>query len=1081
MRDRSTAHPTDKTLRQFIAGLLSDEECQRIEAHLSGCDECALALDQSEPPDDFLAALLRDHALEWVIEAKPQQQAANAGADCFDTLIPAVGEQAGASQLRTDRYVIQSELGRGGMGIVYAAFDATLRRNVALKFIPPDRVLREDSRIRFRREAEAAARLQHANIVQVFDFSDEGDSFYIAFELVEGGSFAAQIKRQPLELRDSASLIATLADAVSYAHQRDVIHRDLKPANILLTHNGTPKIADFGLAKLLDGDESQTVDGELMGSPSYMAPEQARGDSAAIGPATDIYALGAILYEAAVGQPPFREKTLLATLDKIRSEPPTPPRRIRKSIDRDYENICLKCLAKEPAARYAKAEDIAADLRRYLGGMPVVARKASTAEQLFKLVRRHPFAAGASCLFATLLLAFSVIVSLYNQRLTETNDQVRRQATEVLRSSYALHLQRVADKTRSNPNQALLLLRDEDLCPAELRDFCWHYLRRACDRQVAAWDHGEGVLSVAVSPDGSRIASGDRAGVVRIWSGTSPSPLRVIEAHHAQVNALSFSGDSSVLFTAGDDGSVKKWGLEGGINKPVETFASEAERVNGIAFRPDRAQLAAALSDGRIQVWDLNDDRVVADFQAHPKSVLRLAFGNDGALLATVSRDRTLCLWKAGDWTELARVDAHDGPVHDVAFHPIQNDRLTTAGADQTLRGWVVAAGNRLEPGGAPVRAGTTINTVAYAPGGAFLAAGLADGTVRVLRPTNGRQEAVLQQAEHPITSVAFCSDTEILSGAGDGIVRQWTRAHGDLPTVIPAHGSSVTGLVFGSDGETLASTSLDGRLRLSNAETGNLQGEWNDPDGWITGVGLSPDKQSIVWESSGVAYTAQLRSGQELEATPFSVELNQPLAVALGEGGLVTVEWSGVKFYHPVTGALQQAWSEGEVHRFSLSPDASHVSLVNDRGVLWLGDLQARRFRSLAELGSGVSCLGMSHDGQRIAFGTAQGMVVLVDPDTGAEVAELQGHSGPVLCLAFSPDNKTLATAGEDGEIKLWDGREGPERLTIDSGEGVSALTFAPDSRALAAGGVDGNLLIWRAAKTSSAAQKNLQKTEIN
>jgi tetratricopeptide (TPR) repeat protein len=300
-------------------------------------------------------------------------------------------------------YELVRELGRGGMGVVFLATQVRLRRPVALK-MPPAELAGEDWR-RFRTEAEAAARLHHPHVVQVYETGEHQGQPFMVMELLEGGSLAQKLAQAPLAPRPAAELLEVLARAVQHAHERGVVHRDLKPANVLLSEDGTPKVTDFGLARRLDLGSAHTQTGAVLGTPSYMAPEQAAGRAREAGPAADVYALGAILYECLTGRPPFRGATLCETTLQVLHQEPVPPRKLQPSVPRDLETICLKCLRKEPHKRYASARDLADDLRRQLDGRSVVARPASRAERAWRWARRNPRdAALALVVLLTLLL-----------------------------------------------------------------------------------------------------------------------------------------------------------------------------------------------------------------------------------------------------------------------------------------------------------------------------------------------------------------------------------------------------------------------------------------------------------------------------------------------------------------------------------------------------------------------------------------------------------------------------------------------------------------------------------------------------
>jgi hypothetical protein len=308
-------------------------------------------------------------------------------------------------------YEVLGVLGRGGMGIVYKARQVQLKRLVALKMILSGAHASIGELTRFRVEAEAVARLQHPNIMQIYEVGEQRGRPYLALEFVEGESLAAQVKKSRLSPEQSARLIVTLARAIHLAHERGVVHRDLKPANILFTPDGVPKITDFGLAKHLDSAGDHTSTGTVMGTPSYMAPEQAGGRSREIGPAVDVYALGAILYELLTGRVPFLAETPLDTLIRVLADEPVSPRRLQPRLPRDLETICLKCLEKEPRRRYASAKDLADDLERFLDGEAILARPPGPVGRLLRWAGRQPVLAGT--LICLSLLYVSHLLFLY--------------------------------------------------------------------------------------------------------------------------------------------------------------------------------------------------------------------------------------------------------------------------------------------------------------------------------------------------------------------------------------------------------------------------------------------------------------------------------------------------------------------------------------------------------------------------------------------------------------------------------------------------------------------------------------------
>jgi tetratricopeptide (TPR) repeat protein/predicted Ser/Thr protein kinase len=330
-----------------------------------------------------------------------------------------VGPPGGAPDV--PGYEVLSELGHGGMGVVYKARQVSLNRSVALKVLLAGPRAGARGLSRFQSEAEVLARLQHPNIVQVYEVGEHEGRAFFAMEYVAGASLSAHIAGTPRPAREAARLVADLARAMHFAHERGVVHRDLKPQNVLLTPDGTPKIGDFGLAKQLDSDGGQTRTGDVMGTPSYMAPEQAAGKGKLVGPATDVYALGAILYEMLTGRPPFRAGTDWETVLQVLHDDPAAPRVLNRTVPRDLETVCLKCLRKAPAERYASALALADDLRRFLDGKPVIARRVTPWERALKWAKRRPTAAALLALAA--MTAVGLTVGLWQRAAAERRRQ----------------------------------------------------------------------------------------------------------------------------------------------------------------------------------------------------------------------------------------------------------------------------------------------------------------------------------------------------------------------------------------------------------------------------------------------------------------------------------------------------------------------------------------------------------------------------------------------------------------------------------------------------------------------------------
>lgn len=424
-------HPTDDELRQYLDGRLSEDRSAGIDLHLPECRQCTDFLESIGDAGQPFVELVQS---AWAINESSVPQSESPLSSERETLtVGAGGSEVSGSTLPTsiDKYDVIDELGRGGMGVVYRAVDVKLKREVALKVILAGEHSSASMRTRFQREAETIARLQHPGIVQIYEVGQADSQPYLALELVPGAALCDLTLRQAQPIRWAAKMVVQLAQAVHFAHQQSIIHRDLKPGNILVVLDDevadissgvtnqsddpvpTAKITDFGLAKQLDSDDQMTKTGHTLGTPAYMSPEQAAGNISDIGPAADIYALGAILYELLTGKVPIEGPDTVSTLIAVIETDPDSPREHRDEIPRDLETICMKCLMKDPEDRYETAAELAHDLELFLAGEPILARPPGMVQRLYSWARHHPQLAvcylGCSICYALHLFAKYVL------------------------------------------------------------------------------------------------------------------------------------------------------------------------------------------------------------------------------------------------------------------------------------------------------------------------------------------------------------------------------------------------------------------------------------------------------------------------------------------------------------------------------------------------------------------------------------------------------------------------------------------------------------------------------------------------
>jgi eukaryotic-like serine/threonine-protein kinase len=577
-------------------------------------------------------------------------------------------------------YEMIRELGRGGMGVVYLVRQKSLNRTAALKMLLAGGHAGDEQCARFHTEAEALARLRHPNIALIYEVGESEGRPYLVMEYVNGGSLASRLAGAPWPIREAAFLVETLAQAIHQAHDRGIVHRDLTPGNVLLALEGEalpdsgkngsardtpslerciPKITDFGLAKLyLAEGEARTQSGVIMGTPSYMAPEQAEGRSREVSPAADIYALGAILYEMLTGRPPFRAETALETLLQVHGMEPVPPSRLRPKLPADLETICLKCLHKDASKRYGSALALSDDLRRFLAGEPIRARRVSGAERAWRWCRRNPALASLMAAVAALLIAATVgaMVAAVQYRLKAQVEALAKEDLETKQEELetTLYFQRIALAHRELLENNLLKAEELlDQCPDNRRAWEWYYLKRLCHAEPVTIRGQRGGVeeTVAFSPDGRRLASLSREGIVNIYDATrwSEQPLFNFRAHKISLRGnLAFSHDGKQLVVPGNDYAVNIWDVtttDKPPSAPQLSLHGHTAQVWGVAYSPDGRWVASGGEDNAVKLWNAQTGDPVRTFRGHTSVVSRVAFSPDGRRLASASFDKTVKVW----------------------------------------------------------------------------------------------------------------------------------------------------------------------------------------------------------------------------------------------------------------------------------------------------------------------------------------------------------------------------------------------------------------------------------------------------
>jgi len=987
---------------------------------------------------------------------------------------------SGLQGTRFGDYELLEEIARGGMGVIFKARQVSLQRVVALKMILAGQLASEADVQRFHREAEAVANLDHPNIVPIYEVGAHGGQHFFSMKLIEGGDLNQHLGRYPGDARAAARLVATVARAVHHAHQRGILHRDIKPANILIDGHGEPHVIDLGLAKRVQAGASASQSA-IVGTPGYMAPEQAAGRRD-LTIAADVYSLGAILYELLGGAPPFHGATTLETLLQVIEREPPRLRTLNPRVPPDAEIVCLKCLHKDPAKRYASAEDLADDLERWLGGQPIVARPVGRVERARLWAKRRP--AVAALLAAVAVVAAAGLVAFgwqYDDALRQKQAADVQRAIAEGKTAVALEQTALAESKTAETAEALRQLGEK--------------AREVETRAAAEAAAREGERRAREEAERRYQALRQTAAGGRLAEAAGLAASHPFQARKLLEDTDAFPFDLRDFAWAYQLGRVK--------HEPVRLTAPDAS-VRWHAISPDGKLVAWAAADGSLSLWDV-DARVVratlALTETGPATAIHAAFSRDGRLLATgvwaQSPDSRLStvlkLWDVAAGREKRHVADFPGLLSAIALSP-DGRRLAVIGyggrGGTGVRVWDMTAGtSRLLEERAAL-----IGALAFSPDGRWLAVGgAAEGRVAYAEPKPGAPPA--------------------------GEIRLWDLgAPADHPFLtLKAHRGSVVGLAFTADGRRLSS--WDSRLTAGNnkpapdlAPTVKL---WDLPGG--------REQLSVPFDGS-VAHTEDggilaVQYGDELQVwdlaarrqkTTFKVDaaLRGPLTLD-GAGRTLFVASHDIVVFDVAAGVERDRLTyraPGGVSasaRVAVSADGSRLALApppygaGDHGLL-LWDLagddgQDRRQRFALDLPPAPSwpqAVALAPDGGLLAVAQGACPPLLCDaPDGGLRVCPAAGSPrepgavavfdratgrrqltlscpGTATAVALAPGGRLLAAAygrlkadgRVRGEVGLWDMSTGGALRTLPAfDEAVYALAFSADGRLLAAGGEGG------------------------
>jgi WD40 repeat protein/serine/threonine protein kinase len=1002
-------------------------------------------------------------------------------------------------------YELLEEIARGGMGVVFKARQISLNRPVALKMILAGPLASREFVERFQIEAEASARLDHPNIVPIYEIGEQAGQHYLVMKLVEGGSLAEKLASgewpegpgrdsggTPHSPRAASTLLAKVAHAVHYAHQRGVLHRDLKPRNILLDCQGEPYVTDFGLAKILEHDSSLTLTHAMLGTASYIAPEQAAGDAKQVTTATDVYGLGTILYELLTGRPPFAADTPIETIRQVVENAPRRPSSSNLVLDRDLETICLKCLEKEPRARYGSAQALAEDLERWLRHEPILARTTSALSRVRKWARRKPALAGLTVALAT-VFALGAAGVLWQWRRAED----RRLESE--QNLYAAQMQ-VASRELEDGNFVSARERLQHIAQSptqrEMRGWEWRWLMSRCrsNEIVTLGRHETPVWGLAVSPDDRWAASISDDGVVKVWDiagrklektwPAHPKPA-LSEFRAAAKCSIAFSPDGRLLATGGSDGgkggAVRLWNTSS-----FDSTGPLSERLDGpctgIAFSNDGRHLAALGLNGEVKLWTISDGVATYSkgWNTGLESLARgLAFSPDGSHLIAGAQQKAPVMWSVSD-EKFKNLHEFTGIASPALISPNGRSLVASASGPHALR--ILSLETLQVEQRWPTRQ-ARIDRLAISGDGRLLAGGYRDGTITVWDTTGENEARTLMGHEGAPTALAFLRNSPLLvSASADKSVRLWDASMSQPGAPAMRHGFSVLSVGFSRDSRYLASVARE-RTKEGHDEEQHTVKLWDVATGSelaraIVGgktktlagdVAFSPNGRFLAADEFDD--TLRLYSVPDLREVTESSLLGHCAVFMPDEQTLVYASGSRIVRRGSPSAAEIIESTIGErsakIVRLAVSPDGRTVAAnsVEDAGLtIHLFDVESGRLiRPLTGHTLRVGRLNFSPDGRTLASAGWDNKLGLWDVAGRGEGELLSGHYGRIHGVTFTQDGKTLATCGEDG-LRLWSLASRQQVIMLPTQARMYDVRFSPDDRWLAAAVDGGTIRLWEA-----------------
>ena len=1031
-----------------------------------------------------------------------------------------------------DDYEILHEVARGGMGVVFRARQISLQRDVAVKMILAGQLATPELVQRFCREAEAAAKLRHPGIVRIYEIGEFESQHYFSMEFIEGASLAEcmgefclrdDLPRSEHKMKEKAiaDLMLKVARALDFAHQHGVLHRDMKPSNILVDEQGQPHLTDFGLAKLTGAEKSGlTIANAVLGTPGYLAPEQVEGQFDRVTTATDVYGLGATLYELLTGQPPFAGASAFETMWMAVHQDIKPPRAINPSIPQDLETIALRCLEKRPEQRYGSASVVADELERFLQNEPIQARPVSQLEYMIRLTRRNP---RMSALIGALLLTFLVGcgVSMWQRNRAERSNLALLESVEHLewnaidamltQGESSRALASVASLIRNNPNDknaAMFAMSLMESTPFPVPSSPTFQHSNRSEIKIAR-----------VSPDGKRVITGSVDGTAQLWDAEKATPILEPFEHGGVVTWAAFHPTEKVVVTASKDGFVRAWSLSDG--SPLwEPFAAD-EAVQKVQFSQDGKLLLvetkhkAAIIDSSsgkarfdarhivgaivechfvlndeaffvaeengekscIWVWNTNDGTEVLRKKISP--FLHVDLANDLTKILFVDSKRHFWLADLPDMATRTKLGAEVEDIEFTSFHPA-GDFFCTLSGKQTSQLWSTKSGL---PVSAELPHYYLLAGVSFVDSGNRLLTWGDDALIQFWEVPSGRKVCEPLRHMHRVTFADFARrGTQDLILAtlrhqkpAPSVTMTGSAQMSAIPNKEPKNvrkigfdSAAFDGACFSPDGSVVALGHTSHEVRLHDTRTGELIGAPIAVGGNAWGIMFSKDsKKLIVTTANGLVQCYSVEDGMQLHETIDVHATIQPAEISSDGTFFVTGSTDGiVRIFALDTFTLMHEMKHGsEINAVAISPNGREVVSAGEDHVLRVWDVETGvQLRELTGHTNEVMMVTYSPDGEQLLTASLDFTARIWNAKNGSLVHKLS-HQGEVLDIAITPDGSWIATGSRDRTAVIWNAKNGKPIINgLLHAQGVRNVQFSPDGTQLLTSSFDG-LRLWDVA----------------